>query len=163
MKGGVFIVIVIALLFGGIYVWGKYAEGGGSETQHVKLYYYDLAHEQSVSNNTDCSKLGLRGVTRSIERIPRNLEQTIRLLIAGEMTDVERESGLSTEFPLEGFELVVATLEQGTLTLTFEDPYFKSSGGACRASILRAEIEQTALQFPTVQRVIIMPPDILQP
>lgn len=163
MKGSIFVVFIVALVFGSVYVWGKYGAGGGPEAQQVKLYYYDLANDQNATNDTQCSQTGLIGVSRPIERTSTHLEETIRLLLAGQVTDTERANGVTTEFPLEGFELIVTTLEQGTLTLMFEDPFNKTSGGSCRVSILRAQIEQTAKQFPGVQRVIIMPPDILQP
>lgn len=88
---------------------------------------------------------------------------TVRFLLMGELTDEERDQGVTTEFPLEGVELLNTDLHDGTLTLTFADPNHRTSGGACRAGILWAQIEATAKQFPGVERVQFSPEDLFQP
>jgi hypothetical protein len=64
---------------------------------------------------------------------------------------------------LEGFALVSSELAGGTLMLTFDDPQNKTSGGSCRVSILRAQIEATAKQFPGVNEVRFVPAELFQP
>ncbi|MEM1974244.1 MAG: hypothetical protein QXN68_05600, partial [Thermoplasmata archaeon] len=64
---------------------------------------------------------------------------------------------------LEGFKLVKSELKNGVLTLTFDDPYFKSSGGACRSRILWLQIEYTAKQFSEVKEVKFFPEELFQP
>ena len=93
----------------------------------------------------------------------RLIEETIRLLMAGELTAEERAQGLTTEYPLDGVTLDDVALSDGTLTLTFSDPNHLTSGGACRAGILWLQIEQTALQFDEVEQVRFQPEDLFQP
>jgi len=135
-------------------------------SQQILLYYYDPELDRDASGNIQCTNAGLVPVQR---KLPISLfgealiEETIRLLIAGELTAEERGQGITTEFPIEDLVLTGATLIGGELTLSFEDPGFRTSGGACRAAILWAQIEATALQFPGVEQVRFSPEDLFQP
>jgi len=135
------------------------------ETQPVTLFFYDANKDKDAKGNMLCSKQGLVAVPRSIPRTTTtNIADTVRLLLQGGLSDAEKQQGISTEFPLAGFELENATLDaKGALTLTFKDPQFKSSGGSCRVEILYAQIEATVKQFTEVKSVIIKPDAILQP
>lgn len=132
-------------------------------TQTVSLYYYSESLDQDETGNIMCSEKGMVAVERMIPDSKTTIDDTIRLLIKGELTSNETNQGISTEYPLPGFEFVQSDLENGILTLTFNDPQFKTSGGACRVQILQHQIERTAKQFNEVSEVIIKPSDIFQP
>ncbi len=128
----------------------------------VKLYYYNPELDKDNEGNILCSEKGLVPVERKIKG-ENLIEDTIKLLIEGKLTDEERAKGITTEFPLEGFKLLKSELRNGVLTLTFDDPHLRSSGGACRAKILWIQIEYTAKQFPEVKEVKFLPEELFQP
>lgn len=132
------------------------------ETREVKLYYYNPDNDQGPGG-VQCSAKGLVAVEREIFRTLTPIQDAVRLLLRGELTDQERAQGITTEFPLPGVELSGASLNNGTLTLTFRDPQNKTSGGSCRVSILWAQVEATASQFPEVKTVRFMPEELFQP
>ena len=126
--------------------------------QNVKLYFYD-----PTKDNTMCTQGGLVSVNRTIPVTQTPIQDTIRLLLKGELTSAEKSQGLTTEYPLLGFELTSVSLQSGVLTLTFKDPQNKTSGGSCRVNILRYQIEATAKQFSGVNSVRFMPETLFQP
>ena len=132
----------------------------------VSLYYYNPALDQDSSGNVQCTNAGLVPVQREASASLSGdalIEETIRMLISGTLTPDERAQGITTQFPLEGLALTGSSLEDGQLTLAFEDLNFSTSGGACRATVLWAQIEKTALQFPGVERVKVIPQELFQP
>ncbi len=134
--------------------------------QQISLYYYDPDLDLDANGNIQCSADGLAPVQREMAaRLSGEtlIEETIRLLIGGELTADERAQGITTEYPLEGVTLDEVALQDGILTLTFSDPNLLTSGGACRAGILWLQIEQTALQFDGVDEVRYEPADLFQP
>jgi len=135
----------------------------GAQEQVVQLYYYDPEEDTDASGNILCSRSGLVAVDREIPRTTTPIQDTIKLLIQGELTTLEEAAGITTEFPLPGFTLLSASLSNGVLTLQFADPQNQTSGGACRAGILWFQIEETAKQFPEVNEVRFIPEDLFQP
>ncbi len=129
----------------------------------VKLYYYNPKLDRDESGNTACSKNGLVSVVRKIPITKTPIQDTIKLLLLGELTDKERAQGISTEYPLEGLSLEGALLKDGVLTLEFDDPNNKTVGGSCRVGILWFQIEATVKQFPEVQKVRFLPEELFQP
>jgi len=130
----------------------------------VKLFYYNPGLDEDASGNILCSRQGIAPVTREIPATATPIKDTVSLLLKGELTDTERADGIETEFPLEGLALKDASLDDdGVLTLTFDDPNNKTSGGACRAGILWFEVEATAEQFAEVRNARFLPEDIFQP
>ena len=130
----------------------------------VKLYYYDARLDKDVNGNILCSAQGLVPVDRTIPVTQTPLQDTIKLLLKGERTSLEQSAGITTEFPLTNVSLISANLSSsGLATLTLSDPNQKTSGGACRVSVLRAAVVATALQFPTVKSVIVSPNTLFQP
>ncbi len=128
----------------------------------INIYYYN-PKQDTVAGNIMCSEKGLAAVERTLPS-QKNIEsEAIQLLLQGGPSGEEAAAGLTTDFPLAGVALASSSLENGTLTLTFTDPNDKTSGGSCRVSVLRAAIEKTALQFPSVQRVEILPEELFQP
>lgn len=129
------------------------------ETMPVTLYYYNSNLDKDANGNILCSEKGLTPVTRVIPKTQTPLTATLQLLFKGELSNTEKNSGIVTEYPLLGVELASASLSStGVLSLSISDPYNKLSGGACRVSILKAGLEKTALQFPTIKSVVYTSP-----
>lgn len=129
----------------------------------IKLYYYNPELDKDDSGNVLCSKNGLVAVERKISKTQTPIQDTIKLLLLGDISEEERNQGISTEYPLEGFSLKEASLNNGVLTLKFEDKNNKTIGGACRVGILWFQIEATAKQFPEVKEVKFLPEELFQP
>lgn len=141
----------------------EFAPCPDTKTRTVSLYYYSPSKDQDASGNVMCSNQGLVSVQRQIPVTNTPIQDTIRLLIRGELTAAERAQGITSEFPLAGVELIGASQDGGKLTLTFADPQNKTGGGSCRVSILAAQIQATAKQFPGVVLVRLMPEELFQP
>ena len=131
--------------------------------QIVSLYYYNSGLDQDESGNIMCSRQGLVRVQRKIPVTQTPIQDTIKLLLRGELTNEERGQGISTEYPLAGLSLDGASLKDGVLTLQFNDPNSKTGGGSCRVGILWFQIEATAKQFTGVQQVRFLPEELFQP
>jgi hypothetical protein len=130
----------------------------------VNIFLYNSALDKDKDGNIMCSKQGLVVATRTIPFTITPLTDTLKLFIKGGLTNEEKNAGLTTGYPLIGLTFQNITLsDKGVLTLTLDDPYSKSSGGSCRASLLRAQLEATAKQFKEVKSVIIKPDTLFQP
>lgn len=129
----------------------------------INLYYYDPEKDRDESGNIMCSRQGIVAVTRKIPVTQTPIQDAVRLLLKGELTNLERAQGITTEYPLKGVSLVGASLNGGVLTLEFTDPYFKTGGGSCRVGILWFQIEATAKQFEGVFEVRFLPEELFQP
>ena len=134
-----------------------------ARSARILLYFYNPARDKDGAGNVQCSRAGLVAVERIVPETETPIEDAIRLLLRGELSDEERARGITTEFPLEGVQLRSTSLEAGALTLVFDDPNSKTSGGACRAGILWFQIETTAKQFDTVEEVHFAPEELFQP
>jgi spore germination protein GerM len=110
-----------------------------------------------------CSRQGIIPVQRKVPVTQTPIQDTIKLLLKGELTNYERAQGITTEYPLEGLSLEGASLNDGVLTLQFNDPNYKTGGGSCRVGILWFQIEKTAKQFAGVQQVRFLPEELFQP
>jgi hypothetical protein len=131
--------------------------------QIVELFYYNPDLDKDETGNTMCSRQGLVGIKRKIPITQTPIQDTVRLLLKGELTQAERALGITTEYPLAGLELTGASLKDGVLTLQFNDPQNKTSGGSCRVGILWFQIEKTCQQFSQVTSVRFMPEELFQP
>ena len=133
------------------------------EKRAVRLYYYNPKLDQDEEGNIACSRKGLVAVERTIPLSKTPIQDAIRLLLKGELTEEEKAQGIETEYPLARLSLEGAVLKDGVLTLEFFDPQNKTSGGSCRAGILWFQIEETAKQFPEVKEVRFLPENLFQP
>jgi hypothetical protein len=133
------------------------------ETKTIKLYYYNSKLDKDESGNVMCGRDGLVGVDREVAISKTPIQDAIKLLLLGQITEQEETQGISTEYPLEGFSLKGASLKDGILTLEFSDPNNKSVGGSCPVGVLWFQIEATAKQFSEVKQVRFLPEDIFQP
>ena len=102
-------------------------------------------------------------VERQIPVTTTPIQDAIKLLITGQITSAEKYQGITTEYPLQGFSLKSASLNNGALTLEFQDSNNRTGGGSCRVGILWSQIEATAKQFPEVQSVRFLPKELFQP
>lgn len=125
----------------------------------VQLYYYNQLEDKDI----ECGNKYVLPVEREIDLSKTPIQDTINLLIKGEITEQEKEAGFTTEFPNENFELLSANLKDGTLYLEFTEVPGFTSGGSCRVSILSNQIIKTAKQFSGVNEVVLLPESIFQP
>ncbi|MFA5360366.1 MAG: Gmad2 immunoglobulin-like domain-containing protein [Candidatus Paceibacterota bacterium] len=135
-------------------------------TQKILLYYYNPEKDKDEQGNIKCSRDGLAAIEREVSVNQTSIIEVIDLLLKGKenLTAEDKEQGVTTEYPLEGFSLEEAVLKaDGTLVLTFNDPLNKTSGGSCRAGILWLQIEETAKQFEDVKKVEFLPEELFQP
>jgi len=139
------------------------SRGEDQEKRAVKLYYYHPELDQDEEGNIVCSRKGLTAVERTIPLSKTSIQDTIKLLLKGDLTEEEKARGIETEYPLAGLSLEGASLKDGVLTLAFSDPQNKTSGGSCRAGILWFQIEETTKQFPEVKEVRFLPENLFQP
>lgn len=134
-----------------------------NDKQTVSLFYYNPQNDyQDEINNVMCSRQGLVSVRREVYS-KDIIKNTITELLKGDLIEQEQAEGITTEYPLEGFSLSSYSLEEGVLTLIFNDFNNQTVGGSCRVGILWFQIEATAKQFPQVQNVKFLPEDIFQP
>ena len=134
-----------------------------SETRTINLYYYNSDLDKDESGNIACGRNGLAPVERKIPITQTPIQDAVKLLLSGKLTEEERARGIDTEYPLEGLSLKSALLKDGILTLEFDDAKNKTVGGSCRVGILWFQIEATTKQFPEVRQVRFLPEEIFQP
>lgn len=135
----------------------------GTPQRVIKLYYYNSSLDTDETGNIMCSKNGLVKVRRNIPVTMTPIQDAVKLLLKGDLTQEEKASGITSLYPLPGLELKSASLKDGALTLTFDDPQSETGGGSCRVGILWLQIEATAKQFPEVKSVNFMPEELFQP
>jgi hypothetical protein len=115
-------------------------------TMSVQVYYTNAAQ----GSNSDCSKVF--AVERSIPGTEAIAEAAIGQLLQGP-TMQEREKSYGTEIPA-GAKLKGVTIDKGVATADFNADLNRAAG-ACRITAIRAQIERTLRQFPTVKKVVI--------
>lgn len=129
----------------------------------VLLYYYNGNKDTDEQGNIECSEKGMVAVERSMPVMMSPIQNTLNMLMQGEVAPEEKAKGITTQFPLENVSVKDISFVGGKLILTFDDPLFKTSGGACRVNILRMQIEKTVKQFDTVKSVQLKPDEAFQP
>jgi spore germination protein GerM len=125
-------------------------------TTSVNVYYYD-AKRDTENGNVLCSARGLVAVPHTIAATEAPLRAALERLLAGEPAGEGLEA-FPTGVTLEG-----VSVANGVATIRLSDPSNRTSGGSCRASVLRAQLEATARQFPSVTSVRVEPDTIFQP
>ncbi|MGC9610962.1 MAG: GerMN domain-containing protein [Minisyncoccia bacterium] len=138
-------------------------ESFSKETRKVNLYYYNETKDREIADYIPCGRDAVLQVERAIPISQTPVQDAVNLLLKGGVSDEEKLAGFKTEFPLSGLKLIGANLNNGTLTLKFDDPENKSGGGSCRVGLLWAQISKTALQFPEVKEVKFEPAELFQP
>ncbi len=104
-------------------------------------------------------------VTRNIDYTVETGRSAIEKLLSGPTTE-EEEDGLSTAIP-EGTELIDIDIADGVATVNFSEELHQDVAGSAWVTNIRDQIEQTLMQFETVDDVVISingeTEDILQP
>ncbi len=167
MKKIILIVLAVLIVLGvGYYFCRPKAEEPNKpiiKERIVKLYYYNPTKDKDETGNILCSRQGLEAVERSIPITQTPIQDAIKLLLKGGLTQEEGAQGITTEYPLSGLELTGASLNNGDLKLSFNDPGNQTGGGSCRVGILWFQIEATAKQFAEVKTVHFLPEELFQP
>jgi hypothetical protein len=133
-----------------------------TQTRNINLYFYNENKDKDAQGNILCSAKGLSPVSRTLPLTNTPIQDAVKELLKGPQPS-ERTQFPNTEFPLPDVSLTAASLSNGVLTLTFSDPDGSTSGGSCRVSILKAQIEATAKQFGGVNSVHFMPIGVFEP
>jgi hypothetical protein len=128
--------------------------------ENVTLYFYRESADRGPDGNILYSPDAVLPVRRTLSDVSD--EGILRALLQG-TTESEEKEGYSSEFPLPGVQLVSAVRDGSVLTVTLLDPHLKTSGGSCRAGILRAQVEKTAFSILGVESVVIKPEELFQP
>jgi hypothetical protein len=127
--------------------------------KEISLFYYNQAEDKENS----CDNSYILPVKRTIIDNENQIDESIKLLIDGKLTEQEKREGFTTEFPNKDFKLLGSKFENGVLTLTFTEVPGFTTGGACRVKILGSEIIRTAKQFSGVNKVVLEPETIFEP
>lgn len=137
-------------------------EAPQSEARTISLYFYDEEADTDSTGNILCSPEAVVATERTVENY--SVKGHIEMLLQGP-TSEETQSGLSSEFPLQGLSLeaVQGPNAEGVLTLTLNDPQSSTVGGSCRVGILAAQLIKTALSIEGVESVEMLPEDMFQP
>ncbi len=138
-------------------------EDNANQEQTVDIYFYNQTLDTDTEGNIICSVDSVLSAERTIPHTTTPARDVVELVLAGDITAEESAQGLSTEYPLSGVSLADITLHEGILTIELNDPELSTSGGSCRVTLLRAQLEKTVLQFETVNEVVILPEDTFQP
>jgi hypothetical protein len=117
-----------------------------SEPREITLYFPHMER-----SGGDCSRV--YPLNRNVPATPSMARLLTEALIQGP-TDREKAEGFSFDFPRSGRVQSIA-LRDGTLTIDFTSD-LQNVGGSCRVQAIRAAIEKTMLQLPTVERVRIL-------
>lgn len=91
-------------------------------------------------------------VPRAVDATGSGVRAALTALLAGP-TAAERDRGFLTNIP-EGVTVRSLRLEEGTAHVDF-DRSLDRAAGSCRVLAIRAQVERTLLQFPTVDDVVI--------
>ncbi|MCU0678938.1 MAG: GerMN domain-containing protein [Planctomycetes bacterium] len=132
-------------------------EPSGSVT--VKVYFNNDKLDPEIS----CTKVF--PVDREIAATTAVARAALAAMLLGP-TDAEKAEGYFTSIN-PGVAIQSLTIDDGVARADFDLEIEARVGGSCRVSAIRAQIEETLKQFPTVQSVVISvngrTEDILQP
>lgn len=132
--------------------------GASSQTMATKVYF----GKKGISEN-DCS--ATVAVDRVIPKTQAVAQASLEALLQGP-TASEQQAGYYTTIN-PNVKIQKLTIENGVAKVDFDEELQSYAGGSCRVTAIRAQIEQTLKQFPTVKSVVISidgrTQDILQP
>lgn len=119
------------------------------ETQSVQAYFGNAKRDPQTLR---CEVA--YPVSRRIVRTVAPARAALEELFQGP-TSAERAAGSITSIP-DGVRILSLAIENGTARVDLSRELKAASGGSCRVSAVRAQIESTLRQFPSVQRVTIL-------
>lgn len=126
----------------------------------VKLFYYNIEKDRELNPALTCKTDAVLPLERILPLKPSIVQDTLELLFRGELTEQEKRGGFSSHFPASDFNLKAASLNNGTLTLEFDDSKNFVSGGACKAGVIKTQIEKTVRQFEPIKEVKFLPENL---
>ena len=130
----------------------------------VSLFYFNTKEDTKLPIEQQINVNSIIPVKRMISNSKNIIRDTVNLLVAGNLSQIEKDSWFTTEFPNKAFKLLNMDLnEEGVLTLTFSEVPGFTSGGSARMAILANSIAKTVKQFPQVREVEFMPEELFQP
>jgi len=134
---------------------------GQKEVKDSTMYLGFISKKDAAEK--DCTKI--LSAVRVIPQTPAIAKRTIEELLAGP-TIGEIGDGMLTIIP-SGTKLNSLVIKNGIATVDFNDTLTKGVAGSCKVGAIRAQIEETLKQFPTISEVVIsvngVSKDILQP
>lgn len=129
------------------------------ESLTVKVYFPNT----KMGSTDDCSLV--YPLNRKIPYTQAVGRAALNELFNG-ITQEEKEDGYFTNLNT-GIQIQSITIQNGIAKVDFNQKLQEGIGGSCKVTSIRAQIEKTLLQFPTVNTVIIsidgQSEDILQP
>ncbi len=130
-----------------------------ADTQQLSVYFPN----GSLGSTDDCTLVF--PVKRRVQKTEAIGRAALSELIKG-TTDEEEYDGFYTNIN-NGVEIQSLTIANGVATVDFNSKLEEGVGGSCLTESIRAQIEETLKQFPTVSSVVISidgrVDDILQP
>lgn len=122
----------------------KFAE---PEMMTLSIYFGN----SDLNPEADCSKVF--PVEREVQETKAVARAALSELLEGP-TEEEKEEGYFTSIN-EGVEIQSLAVEEGMARVDFSERIEDEVGGSCRVTSIRAQIEETLKQFPTVEEVVI--------
>lgn len=119
-----------------------------SAVMKIKLYFSSLYLDPESAN---CSQV--YEVERVIPKTQAVAKAALEELLKG-ATDLEKSGGYYTHINPEA-NLKSIAIANGVAKADFDSGLEKGVGGSCKTSAIRAQIEKTLKQFPTVKDVVI--------
>lgn len=131
----------------------------GTAMKSVKVYFGNRAQNPTA----ECEQVF--PMEREIPSTQAPARAALQALLAGP-TPAEESAGYFSSLNA-GVSVQRLTIEDGVARVDFDERIQEQVGGSCRVMAIRAQIEATLRQFPTVRRVIISvngrSEDVLQP
>ena len=131
------------------------------ETMKIKVYF----NNNKLDPEFSCNKVF--PVEREIPKTESTGSAALNELFKGPAQDEKNQGFFTSINDGVGLKSLAIGMESGTAWADFNEQLEYQVGGSCRVSAIRAQIEQTLKQFPTVKSVVISingrTEDILQP
>lgn len=170
MKAFITILIIVLAVLGLWWLVGQDTPdpvpgNGDSSEQTVRVYFYNESEDVDETGNIACSPDAVQFVERTVpadtyEDNP--VEIVLEELFEGP-TGAEQERGFSSEFPLDRVEVESIEVSDGEAVVTLSDPENATSGGSCRVTLLRAQVEKTIQDAAGTEEVVLQPETLFQP
>lgn len=122
-------------------------ESNGGGTQTVSVFFSG----SDFGATTECNEV--TAVTRTIPSTQAVARAAINELLKGPTPQEAQGNRVTTSIP-EGVELNSIRVEDGTAFVDFSEE-LNQVGGSCMVTAIRAQIEETLMQFSTVEDVVI--------
>lgn len=130
----------------------------------VSLFYFNSLTDAKLPIEQQININSIQPVKRLISNSKNIIRDSINLLLAGDLSQIEKTNWFTSEFPNKSFRLINMDLSaDGILSLTFTEVPWFTSGWSARMAIMANSIIKTAKQFPQVKEVKFTPEWLFQP